>query len=75
MLQIFFKKKNLLGTNAHFEACGASMQGFRVYMEDESLIWLRDDNFAVVGIFDGHSGNAVSKHIARELPGIIATLR
>lgn len=41
-----------------------SMQGFRKEMEDEHLISsLSISGHHILGIFDGHSGNKVSKHI------------
>jgi len=51
-------------------ATSGSMQGFRAEMEDDHTICLRlprHPNYAFIGVYDGHSGNHSSDHLAQKL--------
>ena len=45
----------------------AAMQGWREEMEDVHLAQLSEDQ-ALLGVFDGHGGEAVAKLVAQRLP-------
>mmetsp|Transcript_82310 Transcript_82310/g.142646 ORF Transcript_82310/g.142646 Transcript_82310/m.142646 type:complete len:400 (-) Transcript_82310:27-1226(-) len=63
--------------NQHVRVGGAMMQGFREEMEDAHCICLGLEghpDVAFYGVYDGHSGDKVSKHLAKELHHRIAKL-
>lgn len=63
--------------DARFRVGASQMQGFRSEMEDAHRICLELEGHpgvAFFGVYDGHSGDQVAKHLAKELHHHIARL-
>lgn len=59
-------KDNDVKDSQKLAGCSSEMQGWRIHMEDAHILELDDAaDLALMGVFDGHGGPAVSKWVAQ----------